>query len=302
MHIELLFPHLSRMPNQQSTKAKILIYVILASAIFCLGLSSLNTFEVINSEFPFVLMLTACIALLAIFRWTNSLLITTNLLLVIITYFTCRLSLNTGGIYSDDTLFMVTIPVIAYVLSEVHSAIFWLVATNAWAIYLCSLAATPEQAVFFRDQTLAFTPEYYLVFCIFTSCLLFVMLSIFYFENTKLIKKLEENQKALEIKNQEYSEQTKTLEATQERLKLSNQELEQYAHATSHDLKQPIRTINGFANLLKRNLKKREVLDERSDEFVNLIIKGTNSMLRLVNDLLASVSYTHLTLPTKRIV
>lgn len=114
-----------------------------------------------------------------------------------------------------------------------------------------------------------------------------MFLSIFYYENQNLIKKLEANQAALEGKNKAFAKQTKQLEKVQKRLKTSNQELEQYASVTSHDLKQPIRTINSFAHLLKKDLEKRNALDENNTEFLNLIIKSSNNMNRLVTDLLA---------------
>ena len=77
----------------------------------------------------------------------------------------------------------------------------------------------------------------------------------------------------------------------------------------SHELKTPITSIKGFAETLIEGAKN----DEQSlDMFLNIILKESNRIESLVMDLLDlshieqqteietnSVSYTHLTLPTK---
>ncbi len=64
----------------------------------------------------------------------------------------------------------------------------------------------------------------------------------------------------------------------------SNTELEKFAYIASHDLREPVRSIVGFAQLLqKRNADK---LDRESQEFLNNIIDSGQRMNSLIHGLL----------------
>jgi len=64
----------------------------------------------------------------------------------------------------------------------------------------------------------------------------------------------------------------------------SNAALEQFAYAASHDLQEPIRTINSFVQLLAR--KCSGLLDEASREYMRHITESAVWMKTLVDDLL----------------
>ncbi len=287
MVFENFFP-ISTTDSYEVTKSKIFVYILLACILFqSLIWAYLSLTPGMTAYFPFGQAIVLYIAVLALFRKTQSLFICLNLILAFFFYQYANISLETGGIYSTETFFLCLFPVTALILLKAGSAIFWFVIVNIWSIYLFSLTNSSEQIQFFKNQTLDYQPDYYLMFHICRSMALFVVVFVFYFQNQKLIKRLKGKQKALEQKNIEHEKLNKELKITQERLKDSNKELEQYAHTTSHDLKQPIRTVNSFATLLKMNLEKRGVLDDESDEFLGFITKGAKNMLTLVTDLLA---------------
>jgi PAS domain S-box-containing protein len=69
-----------------------------------------------------------------------------------------------------------------------------------------------------------------------------------------------------------------------ENLKQKNIELEQFAYVASHDLQEPLRTVSGFVELLKRHYD--EQADENVTKYINYITDASDRMRRLVQDLL----------------
>jgi len=67
-------------------------------------------------------------------------------------------------------------------------------------------------------------------------------------------------------------------------LKRKNIELEQFAYVASHDLQEPLRTVSGFVELLKRHYK--EDTNENVIKYINYITDASDRMRRLVQDLL----------------
>ncbi len=273
--------------SYEVTKARIFVSILL-TCIF--AQSAIWAYISISPEltayFPFGTAIMFYFAVLGIFYLSKSLFLAVNVSLAFLFYQYASLSLTTGGIYSTETFFLCLIPIAALILLRAGSAFFWFVALILWSFYLFTQSNTLEQVQFFKDQISGYEPKYYLVYHISRAIGLFIIVYIFYYQNQKLLKRLEDNQTALQLKNVEHERLNDELRLTQERLEYSNKELEQYAYTTSHDLKQPIRTINSFSRLLKKNLEKREVLDTQSNEFLNFISTGTKNMQDLVTDLL----------------
>lgn len=72
----------------------------------------------------------------------------------------------------------------------------------------------------------------------------------------------------------------------------SNANLEEFAHAASHDLKEPIRKIHFFTDRLKLQLSER--LSEEERETFNRIKNASNRMAILVDDLLLYSHVSHM--------
>jgi signal transduction histidine kinase len=77
---------------------------------------------------------------------------------------------------------------------------------------------------------------------------------------------------------------TADLQASQGELARSNEELERFAFLASHDLQQPLRTVNGFLQLLE--LRHGDELKGRAKEYVEYALRGTRQMSTLIDDLL----------------
>jgi light-regulated signal transduction histidine kinase (bacteriophytochrome) len=71
----------------------------------------------------------------------------------------------------------------------------------------------------------------------------------------------------------------------QAQLRRANQDLEHFAYSASHDLKEPLRTINIYSELLATSYAPR--LDQRGLAFLQKVQDGATRMEVLINDILA---------------
>jgi len=277
----------TKIEEDEDTSSRILNLYICFTIVACSILTFFDWLHPIGDETPFFYIVVINILLFLALRYIGARTIIGNLYIGVWAIILAKLSFETGALYSMDALSMSLIPLTGFALINYKSGFGWLVFYLAFLYYLWAIMDTPAVDEFYRAQTLRFDKNYYLVggliFAFFTFCMFFISFS----QNQRLLGQLKTNQAALKSHVDQLDKQSILLKQTQEDLKRSNMELEEFAYATSHDLKQPLRTVNSFANLLQSTLNKQDILDKETSQMLQFIMAGSTKMNTLITDLLA---------------
>jgi signal transduction histidine kinase len=102
--------------------------------------------------------------------------------------------------------------------------------------------------------------------------------------NEELEQRVQERTGALEAANQQLQREICLHQRTAAELMRSNQELEEFAYVASHDLKEPLRKIRIYLQLLEERYRGR--LDDKADQFINHAVDSAGRMQTLVQDVL----------------
>lgn len=113
---------------------------------------------------------------------------------------------------------------------------------------------------------------------------MFTNLALFESHQVFVIKILKEKNEELIAQKQAIAEHATELEKIQKQLTESNQELQIFAYAASHDLKEPLRMIGMYTQLVERSLK--TMLDNNTSEYMFFITDGVKRMQKLLDNLL----------------
>jgi signal transduction histidine kinase len=117
-------------------------------------------------------------------------------------------------------------------------------------------------------------PEIYKVFYVVNSfySALLIILAIVFFRTTN------------EKHEEQLTSQKNQIQANNSRLQDMNKELDAFTYSVSHDLRAPLRTINGFSRILKE--KYAHVIDDEGRELLDYVMSNARKMNDLINDLL----------------
>jgi light-regulated signal transduction histidine kinase (bacteriophytochrome) len=87
-----------------------------------------------------------------------------------------------------------------------------------------------------------------------------------------------------EIANTELREAFDSLRRAKEAADIANRELEAFSYSVSHDLRAPLRAIDGFSLALLEDCE--NILDDRGRGYLNRVRSATQRMAQLIDDLL----------------
>lgn len=99
-----------------------------------------------------------------------------------------------------------------------------------------------------------------------------------------VIKKMNEDlENRVTLRTQQVNSLNEELKSNIQNLEIANKDLESFSYSVSHDLRAPLRAINGFVTLLGQ---KNPDLDAESRQFVSIISSNAQKMGHLIEDLL----------------
>ncbi len=84
--------------------------------------------------------------------------------------------------------------------------------------------------------------------------------------------------------SESFNSMVASLAAAREQLLAANQEMEAFSYSVSHDLRAPLRAIEGFARILQEDYAER--LDAEGQRVLGIIMSSTRQMAKLIDDIL----------------
>lgn len=103
-------------------------------------------------------------------------------------------------------------------------------------------------------------------------------------ELAEKLQSLNKSQKAMLYMIEDLNQITSELKAKSTQLELSNAELEAFTYSVSHDLRAPLRAIDGFSSFLIEDYY--DQFDEEGKRLIDVIRANTKKMDQLITDLL----------------
>ncbi len=234
--------------------------------------------------YPLIIGLMA--GLLFLFKYTRSLELIGLTMAVLVFCILIPATHNSGGFYSDDILWMILAPFLAFLIGGRRIGLLASLGYFVVISYFYYLEINAETSYY--HTALKSDPQYYYTSIILLGIFVLSILWIYESEKTGLVNKINENRKELEkqkeILEEEVADRTKSLRISNDSLQRSNKDLEQFAYIASHDLQEPLRMVGNFVQLLEEEYKDK--LEGEGLQYIEFAVNGVERMSNLIEDLL----------------
>ena len=263
-------------------KARLLVAIHLFLLIVAVLMDVFNTLFFPDENPPLKIGAAVVVVLILVFRKWGNLVLSGNLIAALLGGVLVPSVYETGGLYSDNLLWMMGVPLLSLLFTNRFFGLVWLILLLAFTFLLYTQEAIA--VVSFKEQTKHLDGLYFYI----TYSGLFIMIVgivlIFATGQALIIKALDEKQKELSRQKLELTKQTQSLLEAEAKILASNRELSQFASAAAHDLKEPLRMINMYTQLIQRKIA--PISDNATNEYMAFVTDGVVRMERLLTDLL----------------
>lgn len=235
-----------------------------------------------ENEIPSFLPIATVVVLQYIFKKFGNLFLSSNLTCFCLFLTVSPSIASSGGLYSDNLVWLIILPVLAFFLTDRTSGLLWLgiLLLTLFYFYILEIDTTES----YRNQTLQYGPSYFFLSWAFLFLLVSLIAFLFSKGKDQLIESLFESQSKLLAQQEKIIQQAEDAKKSEEKMKKLNEKLEHFAYAISHDLKEPLRSIKMYTSLIEKSLEHN--LSETDREYMNYVQSGTDRMHNLLVDLL----------------
>ena len=232
-----------------------------------------------NAYVSLPLLLISGSVSLIYFKLKGNLWLGGNILSAILMFMLAPSVIYTGGLLSDNLVWLILVPLSALLFSDKKSGFFWL----GKLLVFTGVVYVLHQQNFISSQANSDTTYFFVSY---SFLFIFTFGTVFIFEmgQTMIIQRLREQKRLLKAQKQEITEKNDALEAIEIKLRLTNSELENFAFAASHDLKEPLRMIKMYTQLTQKRLLGHT--DKNIPEYMFYVTDGVSRMQTLLDDLL----------------
>ena len=263
-------------------KARLLVYIHLLALLGGLGLFGIDVLlhrQMIPETLAFI---GGVGVMMYVFRRFGNVVLSGNLLVALVALVLLDNILATGGLYSDSLLWMLLAPVIGFLFTSRQWGVVWSIVLLATLGVLFAVELAAEQT--YRYATLEFGPRYYFVSYLGLFSGVLGVLLIFVRNNDETLRQLLLITDELRAQEAQTALQNAKLVAQEGELRRSNRDLELFAYVASHDLKEPLRMVHAYSQLLER--KAADKLPDREREYLHFVRDGADRMQVMLDDLL----------------
>jgi signal transduction histidine kinase len=279
--VEGLIPNHLKSDTYTYRKAKVLTYVHLSLVLLGGILLFIQKNVLQDDPVPLWIPVISGMMLIVVFKKMGNLTIAGNLIAAALALPVTLFVPETGGLHSDNLLWLIIAPLIALLFGDRKSGIGWLILLLVFTTYLWQYDAEFQPK---KLNSSVGNADYYFISYFFLFAAIFFIVMIFESGQLLIIKMLQEQKEVLKNQSAQISIKNHELQNIENRLNESLKELENFAYAASHDLKEPLRMIGMYTQLLKKRIGGQ--LEGSNAEFMGYVTDGVGRMQLLLDDLL----------------
>ena len=212
-YINRLVPAALQGDPYQYRKARVMVIVLLFSMLIGCILSLVNVFVTTENPVPIFPAVIFGGFLLWIFKKKSNMLLIGNLLAVGWSAPLVMFIPQTGGLHSDNLLWLVVTPLIAMLFGNKRWGVFWLLILLAYTVYLYFIHDKIMTSAAQSDDELYFLISFFFLFVV-----IFSAVYIFEMGQLLIIKMLNHQKEQLENQKIEIAEKNDAMQAIENRL------------------------------------------------------------------------------------